>query len=167
MGKIASPALEAMADNLNAAQSAGKFTSALALGNAAKKDEKTIRRILKKENEPALDTVSMIAKVIGLQPWELIKPGSVVASQFQAADCVQRALTLLSAELAAIAPLVQPAARDALKKWLDGAASTEQTAAIIDALVRAGKQMPNMPAAIADTPVKAENEARNSNFGTW
>jgi hypothetical protein len=74
MGKNASPALRALIDNVNAAKAAGVFASTLALAKEAKKDEKTIRRMLNGENEPALDTVSAIAKALHKEPWQVIQP---------------------------------------------------------------------------------------------
>ncbi|WP_343734574.1 helix-turn-helix transcriptional regulator [Acidovorax sp.] len=74
MGKNASPALRALIDNVNAAKAAGVFASTLSLAKEAKKDEKTVRRMLNGENEPALDTVSAIAKALHKEPWQLIQP---------------------------------------------------------------------------------------------
>lgn len=73
--KNASPALEALARNLQKlmADATPKMSKA-ALARSASVDEKTVARILDKQNEPSLDKVSAVAKVFSKDPWELIHP---------------------------------------------------------------------------------------------
>lgn len=92
MGKNASSALRALIENVNAAKEAGAFTSTLALAKEAKKDEKTIRRMLNGENEPALDTVSAVAKALDMEPWRLIQPRDSAPTLAQALTLLARAL---------------------------------------------------------------------------
>lgn len=96
MGKNVSPALEAMIANVNTAKTAGKFASVASLAKDAKKDEKTIRRILNGENEPALDTVCAVAKALAVEPWQLIQPAAGETSLEQALEVVARTLDAIS-----------------------------------------------------------------------
>lgn len=63
------------------------------------------------------------------------------------------ALESLSALLNQLPPLVQPAGRDALQKWAQGAASNEQTEAVLRALADAGAKLPPLGNALTDTPI--------------
>lgn len=99
MSKNVSPALAALIANTAKARDAGAYASTTALARAAKKNEKTLRRMLDGENEPSLDTVSAVAKALGMEPWELICPSesrSVAVNVSQAIDVLVGALSELS-----------------------------------------------------------------------
>lgn len=74
MGKNVSPALKALIENANTAKKGGVFASVNALAGRAGVNDKTIGRMLKGDNEPSLDTVSAVAKALGMEPWQLIRP---------------------------------------------------------------------------------------------
>lgn len=50
-------------------------TSKVALLTRGKLSYKTIERIVKQEHEPTIETVEAIAKVFGLEPWQMLIPG--------------------------------------------------------------------------------------------
>jgi transcriptional regulator with XRE-family HTH domain len=80
MAAPASKALEAFADNLGRLMKARALSSPQQVVNvlpasAKKISQKTIKRILLRENEPTLETVEAIAKVFGLEAWQMLIPG--------------------------------------------------------------------------------------------
>lgn len=65
-----------------------------------------------------------------------------------------QALATLDTLLDKLPPLVQPAGRDALKKWAQGEASKEQTEAVLQALAEAGAKLPPLGHALTETPAR-------------
>lgn len=98
--KNASPALDALASNLQRLLDERPSVTKTELGKAAKCDPKTITRILAKTNEPSLETVSGLAKFFDKQPWQLVHPDLWEAHA--APPTIGQALDVLVHELAAL-----------------------------------------------------------------
>jgi transcriptional regulator with XRE-family HTH domain len=74
--KTVSSAFQTVAANLEALRAHyPSLSSQAAIGRAAKVDQKTVGRILNMTNEPSLEVLAKIAKVFGLEPWQLMLPG--------------------------------------------------------------------------------------------
>ncbi len=71
--KTISKASAAMRDNLARILEARKLTEP-ALAKLAKLDQKTLWRAMHGDTEPTLQTVSKIAKALGVDPWMLLTP---------------------------------------------------------------------------------------------
>ena len=75
MGKKPSRSLQVLAENLERLMGASlEFNTQPKVAEKAKIDQKTIWRIMKRQNEPSIDKVERIASVFGLEPWQLMVP---------------------------------------------------------------------------------------------
>jgi plasmid maintenance system antidote protein VapI len=76
MAKKPSHALEILAANLQRMMAASaEYDTQPKLARQAKMDQKTISRIVNKQNEPSIDKLEKLAKVFHLEPWQMLVPG--------------------------------------------------------------------------------------------
>ncbi|AEG94426.1 helix-turn-helix domain-containing protein [Ramlibacter tataouinensis] len=76
MAKVPSKALQVLAANLERLIAEHKeLNSQPKLAAAAKIDQKTVYRIVTKQNEPSTDKLEKLAKALGVQTWQLLVPG--------------------------------------------------------------------------------------------
>lgn len=75
MTKKPSRTLQVLAENLERLMASSlEFGTQPRLAAKAKIDQKTIWRIVHRQNEPSIDKVEKIAGVFGLQAWQLLVP---------------------------------------------------------------------------------------------
>ncbi|GKS86504.1 hypothetical protein AVMA1855_20150 [Acidovorax sp. SUPP1855] len=86
VSKFASPLLEALVANINARLASKALPSIAELARRSKLDDKTLRRIVDKKNEPALNTVTAIAIAMGVEPWKVFAPLTDEKKQHQAPE---------------------------------------------------------------------------------
>jgi len=110
--KNASPALDALATNLQRLLDERPSVTKTELGKAARCDPKTITRILAKTNEPSLETVSGLAKFFDRQPWQLIHPDLDTSQAAQ--PTIGQAVDILARELSTLASEPQKSVADLL-----------------------------------------------------
>ena len=78
MAKAPSKALQVLAENLERLiASHPELNSQPKLAAKAKMDQKTVYRIITKQNEPSTDKLEKLAKALNLEPWQLLVPGLV------------------------------------------------------------------------------------------
>lgn len=75
MAKKPSRSLQVLAENLERLMGASlDLNSQPRLAARTKIDQKTIWRILHRQNEPSIDKVEKIAAAFGFEPWQLLVP---------------------------------------------------------------------------------------------
>lgn len=68
-------ALDVLAANLEALRASHPVLNSQAeIARHSKVDQRTVNRIFRGEHQPGLDKISKIAKVFGLEPWQLLVP---------------------------------------------------------------------------------------------
>lgn len=76
MAKMPSKALRVLSENLERLIAAHpELNTQPKLAKEAKIDQKTVYRIVTKQNEPSLDKLEKLAKALGVEPWQLLVPG--------------------------------------------------------------------------------------------